>query len=72
MGKYGTDRQTARDHILLRMRSACWISKARIWTQSERSVHIDIALQQRLRERASVLRYNQKACLEFDSTCQYN
>jgi hypothetical protein len=53
--KYGTARQAADDNIIRRMRFACWITKATD-THSEYLIVIAFALQQWLRERASMLR----------------
>ena len=43
------------DNIIRRMRFACWIVKATD-THSEYVIHISLPRQQRLRERASILR----------------
>ena len=48
--------QTTDDDTIRRMRFACWIPKATD-THSEYVTHVDVPLQQCLRERSSVLRY---------------
>jgi hypothetical protein len=52
--KYGRARQATDDIVVLRMRIACWITKA-IDTQSEYEIFIVSLRQQWLRERASML-----------------
>jgi hypothetical protein len=54
--KYGTARQATDDNIIRRMRFACWVTKATD-THPEYAILISFPRQQRLRERASVLRY---------------
>jgi hypothetical protein len=49
--KYGRDRQVTDDNIILRMRFACWITKATD-THSEYVILIAFEMQQWLRERA--------------------
>ena len=56
MEKYGTAIQATDDNTIRRMRFACWITKATD-TQSHYAILIDFPRQQRLRERASMLRY---------------
>jgi len=50
--------------IILRMRIACWLSKATN-TLSEYVILIVLPLQQWLHERALMLRYTYIACLVF-------
>jgi hypothetical protein len=54
--KYGTARQATDDNITRRMRFACWITKATD-THSGYVILIALPRQERLRERASMLRY---------------
>ena len=60
--KYATGRDATNDNLIERMRFACWITKA-TKTQSEYIILIAFPRQQRLRERASVLRYTYTACV---------
>jgi plasmid rolling circle replication initiator protein Rep len=61
--KYGRARQATDDNIIRRMRFACWVIKATD-TRSEYVVLITFVRQQRLSERASVLRYTHSvSCL---------
>ena len=53
--KYSAARWTTDDHIIQRMRTECWITKA-TETHSEHILLIAFPRQQWLRERASVLR----------------
>jgi hypothetical protein len=53
--KYGTARQAIDDHIIQRMRFACWIPKATN-THPEYVILIAFPLQQWLRELAALLR----------------
>jgi hypothetical protein len=69
--KYGTARQTTDDNIIRRMRLACWITKA-TGTQSEYVILITFRQQQRLRERASMLRYSTLPILFMWSTVALN
>jgi hypothetical protein len=46
------------------MRNACWIPKATN-TRSQYVILIDLRLQQRLQERASILLYTYSACPVF-------
>jgi hypothetical protein len=63
--KHGTARQVTDDNIIRRMRCACWITKARIYTHTHTQYLTLIAFprQEWLRERASVLRYTYISCL---------
>jgi hypothetical protein len=54
-------------YIIPRMRIACWITKATD-THSEFLIFITSALQEWLRERASMLRYTYTACLIRDNS----
>jgi hypothetical protein len=54
--KYGIARQARDDNIIRRMRFTCCITKATD-THSEYVILITFPRQQRLRERASILRY---------------
>jgi hypothetical protein len=56
MEKYGRAGQATDDNIIRRMRIACWVTKDTN-TDSEYVILIAFALQQRFRERASILRY---------------
>jgi hypothetical protein len=56
VGKYGKARQATDDYIIRRMRNACCITKVRN-THSEYITLISSPQQQRLHERASMLRY---------------
>jgi hypothetical protein len=58
--KYGTAVQAAYNNTIRRMRIACWITKATN-TDSEYVILIPFPQQQRLHERASMLRYNSVA-----------
>jgi hypothetical protein len=60
--KYGTARQATDDNIIRRMRFAYWITKATD-THSDYVIFIAFPQQQRLRERASMLRHTYTACL---------
>ena len=60
--KYGTAGQATDDNIIRRMRFACWITKATD-THSEYVILIAFPRQQRLCERAWLLRYTYIACL---------
>ena len=51
--KYGRDRHALDDDVIVRMRTACWITKATD-THSEYVILIDILQQQCLRAGASV------------------
>ena len=62
MKKYCIAGQTTDDSITRRTRIACWIPKATN-THSEYVILIAFPLQQRLHERASVLRYTYIGCL---------
>ena len=62
MKKFVGVRQITDDNITLRMRFACWISKATD-THSEYVILIAFVLQQWLHERISVLGYMHSACL---------
>jgi hypothetical protein len=53
--KYGTSGQAAEYNIIRRMRAACWITKAGE-THREYVMLIPVPLEQKLHERASVLR----------------
>ena len=53
--------QATSDNIIKRLRIACWITKA-TYTHSEYVIPIAFPRQQRLRERASMLRYTYIAC----------
>ena len=55
MGKYGGAREATDDNIMRRTRIASWITKATN-TYSEYVIFTDIARQQWLHERASILR----------------
>ena len=74
--KYGRTREGTDENATRRMRFACWIPKATD-THSEHVIFIAFfPLQQRLRERVSMLRYTYVACLvisvfESDSRCSY-
>ena len=57
MEKYGTAGQATDDSIIWRMRFARWITKA-THIHSEYVILIAFPRQQRLRERASMLRYS--------------
>jgi hypothetical protein len=59
--KYGTARQATDGNTIRRMRFACWITKATD-THSEYLALIAIRWRQRLRERATMLRYTFTAC----------
>ena len=52
------------DTVTLRMRFACWLTKATD-THSEHVILIAFPLQQWLRERALLLRYTYSACLVY-------
>jgi hypothetical protein len=67
--KYCTAGQATDDSITRRMRIARCVTKA-YDTNSEYVIHIAYALQQSFRDRASMLRYTQSACLvlEFRQT----
>jgi len=60
--KYGRAGQATAYNIIWRMRVAYWLTKITN-TDSEYVILIAFALQQRLRERASILRYMYIACL---------
>jgi hypothetical protein len=60
--KYATARQASDDNITWRMRFIRCITKAKD-TLSEYVIPIAFPRQQRLRERASVLRYTYNVCL---------
>jgi len=62
MEKYGTAGQATDDNIIGRMRIAYWLTKVTN-TDSEYVIIIAFALQQRLRESSSILRYMYIACL---------
>ena len=61
MEKFGTARQ-ATDDIILCMRFTCWVTKGRD-THSEYAILLAFPQQKRLREYASMLRYNYIASL---------
>jgi hypothetical protein len=63
----GSSRQAAGDNIIQRMHIACWITEA-THIRSEYVILIVFPLQQRLHERASMLRYTYFACLVFSET----
>jgi len=63
---YGTPRQATDGNIILRMLFAYWVTKTTD-THSECVTLIVFPQQQRLRERASMLRYMYTACLVHDS-----
>jgi hypothetical protein len=60
--KYGRTGQATDDNIIRCMRFACWITKATD-THSEYGIRIAFPRQQRIRERASLLRHAFIACL---------
>jgi hypothetical protein len=62
MEKYGRASQATGGNIIQHLRLAYWITKARK-TLSEYAIIIAFLRQQRLRERASVLRCTYIACL---------
>jgi hypothetical protein len=62
MEKYDKTREVIADNIIRRMRFALWIPKATN-THSEYVILIAFALQQWLKERASMLLYTYIACL---------
>ena len=62
MEKYGRAGQATDDNIIQRVRIAYWLTKVTN-THSEYVILIAFALQQRLRERASILRYMYIVCL---------
>ena len=69
MEKVGGDGQ-ATDYILLRrMFIACWIPNAPN-THSEYIILIAFPRQQRLRERASILRHTYNACLAMSTSAE--
>jgi hypothetical protein len=63
--KYCTAGQATDDSIIWRMRISRCVTKA-YDTNSEYVIHIAYALQQSFRERASMLRYTQSACLVLE------
>jgi len=67
MVKYGTAGQATYVNITGRMRIACWITKA-TYTFSEYVILIAFPLQQRLQERATMLRYTYTASSVYQAT----
>ena len=64
MEKYGTARQATDDNIIRRMCFECWVTEASV-THSECVILLAFARQQRLSERASLLRYTYIACIVY-------
>jgi hypothetical protein len=60
--KYGRARQATNDNIKRRMQFVCWINKATD-RHSEWLIFIALPRQQRIHERAPILRYTYIACL---------
>jgi hypothetical protein len=63
VGKCGTDRQPTDENTIRRMRFACWINKATDTHSKYVIIFIAFPLQQWLRERAFMFRYNYIASL---------
>ena len=61
MERCGTAGQTTDDNIIRDMRIAYWLTKVKN-TDSEYVIHNAFALQQKLRERASILLYMYSIC----------
>jgi hypothetical protein len=64
MEKYGRTRHATDDNTILRMRFACWITKAK-HMHSEYVTRIAFPRQQWLCERASILRYSLLTYITF-------
>ena len=68
MEKYGRAGQATDDNVIRCMRIACWVTKCTN-THSEYVILTAFPLQQRLRERVSMLRYTYIACLVREWLC---